>query len=372
MSVQGLAGPTAPGAAAPGPAAPAPGDPGSPGGPAARDAARRVLSIAVPVGTVAAAIASLRLFGLDEIGAVHNVLLIFAGLLIEALPFVLLGAIVSAAIEVFMPERAFRRFAAAPASVQVCGAAFGGLLFPVCECGSVPVARRLVLRGLSPKAAVTFMLAAPIVNPVVILSTIFAYQGRDILLLMVAGRVLLGLGVAVTGGLAAGGLAQRRGVLGGEDHHGHDHGDGCGHDHGGAQERSKAGRFLEHMAFDFGFMARFMMIGALIAAIIQTAVPQDAIEHVAGAAILAIGAMMLLAFALALCSESDAILISSFVQFSPAAQLAFLVFGPMVDTKLVALYSGTFGVRFTRVLVPVVALATFVGCLWVEAVYRIW
>lgn len=328
--------------------------------------ARRALSVLLPIAVVAGAIASIPLLGLDEVGAIHNVLLIFAGLLVEALPFILLGAIVSAAIEVFMPERAFRRFASAPAPVQICGAAFGGMLFPVCECGSVPVARRLVLRGLAPKAAVTFMLAAPIVNPVVILSTVFAYQGRDILLLMVAGRVLLGLGVAVTGGLVAGGAALHR-TAGGEDH-AH-----CGHDHDhDTESRSKAGRFLQHMAFDFGFMARFMMIGALIAAVIQTAVPQDAIEHVAGAAILAIGAMMLLAFALALCSESDAILISSFVQFSPSAQLAFLVFGPMADTKLVALYSGTFGVRFVRLLVPAIAIATFVACLWVEALYRIW
>jgi uncharacterized membrane protein YraQ (UPF0718 family) len=325
----------------------------------------RARAVGVPIGVILGAIVLIRVTGLDDVGPVHNVLLIFAGLLVEALPFILLGAIVSAAIETFMPQSFFARFARAPKPVQVGGAAFGGMLFPVCECGSVPVARRLMLRGLAPTAAVTFMLAAPIVNPIVILSTIFAYQGREILFLMVAGRVLMGLGVAITGGLVAGNAATHRAILGepgGQCHTGHDH----DHRHG-----SRAAGFVEHMTFDFAFMARFMMIGALIAALIQTVVPQDAIDHVADTAVLAILAMMLLAFALALCSESDAILISSFVQFSPAAQLAFLVFGPMVDTKLATLYSGAFGARFARLLVPTVALATFIACLWLEAIRRI-
>lgn len=354
-----------------------------------RSRRERAGAVGVPIGVILGAIVLIRVTGLDDVGPVHNVLLIFAGLLVEALPFILLGAIVSAAIETFMPQSVFTRFARAPKPVQVGGAAFGGMLFPVCECGSVPVARRLMLRGLAPTAAVTFMLAAPIVNPIVILSTIFAYQGRDILFLMVAGRVLMGLGVAITGGLVAGNAATHRAVLGepaGHDHahddrdhaghaHGaHDHGAACcgGADAGhGNGARARTAAFVEHMTFDFAFMARFMMIGALVAALIQTVVPQDAIDHVAGTAVLAILAMMLLAFALALCSESDAILISSFVQFSPAAQLAFLVFGPMADTKLVALYSGAFGARFARLLIPTVALATFIACLWLEAVQRI-
>lgn len=350
-----------------------------------RSRSDRARAVGMPIAVILGAIVLIRVTGLDDVGPVHNVLLIFAGLLVEALPFILLGAIVSAAIETFMPQSVFARFSRAPKAVQVGGAAFGGMLFPVCECGSVPVARRLMLRGLAPTAAVTFMLAAPIVNPIVILSTVFAYQGREILFLMVAGRVLMGLGVAITGGLVAGNAAQHRAILGepgghAHAHDDHDHADGAsccgtaaGHTHApsGSGARARAAGFVEHMTFDFAFMARFMMIGALIAALIQTVVPQDAIDHVAGTAVLAILAMMLLAFALALCSESDAILISSFVQFSPAAQLAFLVFGPMVDTKLVTLYSGAFGARFARILVPTVALATFIACLWLEAVQRI-
>jgi uncharacterized protein len=317
----------------------------------------------VPVAAVLGAVVAIRVLQLDQVGWIQNILLIFSGLLVEALPFVLLGAIVSAAIEVYLPNRVFERLARVPTRFQVGTAAFGGMAFPVCECGSVPVARRLLHRGLNPSAAVTFMLAAPIVNPIVILSTIFAFQGRDILWLMVGGRVVLGLGVAVIGGLTSGA------AIGGSSAqieaafaHGHDH------DHEGG---SRPGAFVGHMASDFAFMARFMMIGAAVAAVVQTVVPQNAIEEVAGAAILSILAMMAFAFVLSLCSESDAILISSFTQFTPSSQLAFLVFGPMMDTKLVALYSGAFGRRFVRILLPTLILATFIACLWVEAFERL-
>lgn len=347
-------------------------------GPATRLRERqRAAKIAlVPVLVLLGVVLLIRVLSLEEVPWIQNVLLIFSGLLVEALPFILLGAIVSAGIEMFLPDSAFSRLAGVPKPVQVGASAFGGMLFPVCECGSVPVARRLMMRGLTPTAATTFMLAAPIVNPIVILSTIFAFQGRSILWLMVIGRVVLGIIVAVSAGLIAG-PAALQGRLAAVDaeaaeghEHTHDHDHGHDHDHSG--EGSKTGAFFGHLAADFTFMARFMMIGALIAALIQTAIPPNMIEEVAASVILSILAMMALAFALSLCSESDAILISSFVQFSPSSQLAFLVFGPMLDTKLVVLYGGTFGRRFLRLLIPVVGIVTFIGCLWVEALYRIW
>lgn len=315
---------------------------------------------AVPLVAALVVVLVIRVTGLEDIGWIQNAMLVFSGLLVEALPFVLLGAIVSAAIEVFVPSRTFNYLASVPRRYQVSAAAFGGFAFPVCECGSVPVARRLVVRGLDPRAAVTFMLAAPVVNPIVILSTIFAFQGRSILWLMVGGRVLLGLIVAVIGGLAAGPAlaqpdsSQRTSV------HAHQ-----------MEGGSRAADFVGHMGSDFAFMARFMMAGALVAALIQTAVPQNAIDQVSQTVVLAIVAMMVFAFVLSLCSESDAILISSFTQFSPASMLAFLVFGPMMDIKLVALYSGSFGARFVRVLLPVLAVAVLIGCLWIELFDRL-
>ena len=105
-----------------------------------------------------------------QIAAVQNFFLVFGSLLIEAMPFILLGAVVSAAIEVFVPQIIFERLALLPRPLQLPVSGLAGAAFPVCECGSIPVARRLLAKGLSPAAAVTFMLAAPILNPVVLAS----------------------------------------------------------------------------------------------------------------------------------------------------------------------------------------------------------
>jgi uncharacterized membrane protein YraQ (UPF0718 family) len=288
---------------------------------------------------------------------VQNFFLVFGSLLIEAVPFVLLGAVVSAAIEVFVPARAFERLAGLPRPLQLPAAGLAGFAFPVCECGSVPVARRLAAKGLSPAAAVTFMLAAPVLNPVVIASTVVAYQGRDTFWPMVLGRAGLGLLAAMSVGwvISRGSkhdLIRPRP----EDEHVHED----------ADDDSRGRAFFTHLAVDFVFMGRFLVIGAIVAAILQTFVPQSIISSVADTPVLSLVAMMGLAFVLSLCSESDAFVAASFVQFGVGAQLAFLVFGPMVDTKLGILYTATFNRGFFRIVVITVSAVTLAGTLWIE------
>ena len=140
----------------------------------------------------------------ERIAWLQNFLIVFGSLLVEATPFILLGAFVSAAIEVFVPTSTFAHLARLPRPLQLPAAALAGIAFPVCECGSVPVARRLASKGLAPSAAITFMLAAPILNPVVVASTFVAYRGRDSLWVMVLGRMALGFLVAVAVGWVIG------------------------------------------------------------------------------------------------------------------------------------------------------------------------
>jgi uncharacterized membrane protein YraQ (UPF0718 family) len=291
--------------------------------------------------------------------AAQNFLLVFASLLIEALPFIVLGAAVSALIEVFIPARAFARLARLPRPVQMPLAGLGGFAFPVCECGSVPVARRLVTKGLSPAAAVTFMLAAPILNPVVLVATAIAYRGRDLLWPMVLGRAGLALIVALVVGWV---VARRRPdqLL--------RRSRPDGHEHAGPGER-RAAAYFGQLAGDFAQLARYLIVGAAAAALIQTFVPQSVVGAVAGTPVLDVVAMMALAAALSLCSESDAFVAASFVQFGFASQLAFLVAGPMIDAKLTALYAGTFGRRFVRTVAAVVFAVTLAGALWLQVVF---
>ncbi len=257
---------------------------------------------------------------------VQTFFVIFGSLLVQALPFVLIGALAAAVIEVFVPVGALEKLANLPRPLQLPAAALAGIAFPICECGSVPIARRLIQKGLMPSAGITFMLAAPVLNPVVIASTFVAFRGRSSLWTMVIGRFTLGLLVAIAVGWVIG--ARSKDDL--------------------LRPRPDDERHEKHM----------LELG-----------PPEARCRVASTPALDIIVMMGLAFVLSLCSESDAFIAASFVQFGPAAQLAFLVSGPMIDFKLSALYLGTFRKSVVRTLVIVVVATTFVGAMWVQVFF---
>lgn len=324
--------------------------------PLPRQTASRLPVVGV-VGALLALGVLLQLADPTRLPAVQNFVLVFSSLLIEAMPFILLGALVSAAIEVFVPTRVFEKLTLLPRPLQLPASAMAGMAFPVCECGSVPVARRLASKGLSPGAAITFMLAAPILNPIVIASTVVAYRGRDIMWPMVLGRAGLGLLAAVAVGWVIGARTKAE-VLRARP------ADAEEHDH--SHERSRHSSFFGHLSGDFVFMGRYLVFGAAVAAGLQTFVPQSVIGTVAGTPVVSLLAMMGLAFLLSLCSESDAFVAASFVQFGVGAQLAFLVFGPMVDTKLGFLYTATFSKGFFRTVLVTVMGMTLVGSLWIE------
>jgi uncharacterized protein len=273
---------------------------------------------------------------------------------IEALPFILLGALVSAAIGVYAPERLFARIGRLPVGLQLPGAALGGFAFPVCECGSVPVARRLIARGVHPAAGIAFMLASPVLNPIVLVSTWVAYSGRGLGVEMVIARAELGIVLAIVAGWT---LARGRGpeLLRARPL------PATGHAHAHAR-RSRPGEFAEQLADDFLFMGKFIVLGAALAAAMQTAIPQSVVSGIADTPVLSALALMGIAFMLSLCSEADAFVAVSFTAFPIGAQLAFLVFGPVVDTKLALLYGATFRrgfvLRLLLVAIPVVVLGS--------------
>ena len=317
--------------------------------------ASRPRSFPLIVGLVAlvALAAALRLGGTESVPWLNNLLLVFSSLLVQAFPFVLLGALISAAIEVFVPDRVFARLGALPRGVQLPASGLSGMAFPVCECGSVPVARRLAAKGLTPGAAVTFMLAAPVVNPIVLVSTAAAYRARDHMWLMVLGRFGLGLAAAVAVGWVVG-VRSREDLLRPrpqEEQH---------EVHG-----NRSAAFFAHFASDTIFMGSFLVAGAMAAALVQTFVPPATLSALAETAVIDVLALMGLAALLSLCSQSDAFVAASFVQFSPSAQLGFLVFGPMFNLKLAPLYAGTYRRGFVPVVAAVVGAVTLAGVLWV-------
>jgi uncharacterized membrane protein YraQ (UPF0718 family) len=328
-------------------------------GAAPQPASRRTIAV-VGAGLLVTAVG---LRALDSLGvaSLRNFLIVFASLLVEALPFIVLGAAVSALIEVFVPASVFAKLARLPRGLQQPVAGLGGFAFPVCECGSVPVARRLVAKGMAPAAAITFMLAAPILNPVVLIATAIAYRGREILWPMVLGRAGLGLLVAIVAGWVVGAGRGRDILRDGASR-------GGLHDHGDVPE-ARWSEYFGHLSGDFTLLARYLVIGAAIAAALQTFVPQQILGSVAETPILNVAALMILASLLSLCSESDAFVAASFVQFGASAQLAFLVAGPMIDAKLAVLYGGTFRRGFVLTITAAVFAMTLAGALWFQVAF---
>jgi uncharacterized membrane protein YraQ (UPF0718 family) len=309
----------------------------------------RLLGLFVLVVTVVSAT------GLGHGAAAETFLLIFTSIAIEALPFILVGAIASAAIAVLLPDGALGSLARLPRALQIPAAALGGFAFPVCECGSVPVARRLIARGVNPGAGVAFMLASPVLNPLVLGSTWVAYGGHARGAEMVAGRASLGLFVAALAGLVIG----RTGAADllrprASDHEDHGHAEGAA---------GRAVAFSSHLVSDFLFMGKFIVLGAALSALVQAAVPQSIVSALGGTPVAAALSLMAVAYVLSLCSEADAFIAASFTAFSPGAQLAFLVLGPIVDLKLSVLYSATFRrwfvARLLLTAVPLIVAGSF-------------
>jgi uncharacterized membrane protein YraQ (UPF0718 family) len=217
-----------------------------------------------------------------------------------------------------------------------------GFLLPTCECGVVLIVRRLIHKGVPPHIAVTYMLAAPIVNPVVLASTWLAFRGS---LPMLASRVALAAVVAVSIGL----YSRRVPDLLLDTNHGgaHRH----DHDHAGRSWGEKTGEVLAHAALEFMDMGKYLIVGALAAATFKTLLPGEVMSLVGGNLLLSITGMMALAVLLSVCSEADAFVAASFQMVPAAAQLAFVALGPMVDLKLIGMYSVTFRRRMVLVLV---------------------
>jgi uncharacterized membrane protein YraQ (UPF0718 family) len=278
---------------------------------------------------VAAVLLRPALTGLLDHPAAANWATVFVAITIQAVPFLVLGVAVSAAIATFVPPGAIARMLPRRPTLAVPAAAAAGAALPGCECGSVPIAARLVASGVTPAAALAFLLSAPAINPIVLVSTAVAFPDNPE---MVLARLLASMVAAVAMGLlwiAFGrddllSLARSRTAATG----------------------SRPAVFLATAQHDFLQAGGFLVIGAAAAATMQTLLPRGVVDAIAEPGLLSVLALAGLAVLLSLCSEADAFVAAGLKQFSLTARLAFLVVGPMVDLKLFALQAGTFGPRF--------------------------
>ena len=244
------------------------------------------------------------------------------GLLIEALPFLLIGVLISAGARWFAPGgRWLRRLPSHPLMGPLTGAALGFAL-PACECGNVPVARRMLSGGAPLGAGLGFLFAAPVLNPIVIASTWAAFPDQPWLLLArPLGAVVVAVGLALLLGLVGAPAPSALGAAADT-----------------APPRPPLAELMRHASQEFLQLALLLVMGCVIAALVQSFVPRSWLLAVGGAPTLSILALMLLALVVSVCSSVDAFLALSFAaQVTPGALLAFLLLGPVIDLKLVSL-----------------------------------
>jgi uncharacterized membrane protein YraQ (UPF0718 family) len=324
----------------------------------------------------------------------------FLSILFEGVPFMFIGTLLSGIIDAFVPSEKMEKILPRNPITAMALSGVLGMVFPMCECGVVPVIRRLIRKGVPVSCALTYLLSAPIVNPVVALSTFAAFRGQHPAI-VTSMRLLMGFGVALVCGMIvrripvnkilnrpmvaslrkrstlssahsqqqvqervpaaayAGAMSERNAVFpivaAEEIVHLHDE------VHAGKHFAQKIVGAIRCTAFDFLDVGFYLIIGAAIASVFNTAIHREVLLPLASNHLFATTGMMVLAGLLSLCSTSDAFIAANFLAFPVAAKLAFMVFGPMMDMKLLFMYGLVFKKRFT--LSFAAGLFVFIGLL---------
>lgn len=283
----------------------------------------------------------------NEATILEKYMLTFISILVEGIPFILIGSLVSSLIQVILTERTLDKFIGESSIVSCLIAAVSGIIFPICDCGTIPIVRGLIKKRVSISAAITFMLAAPIVNPISIMATIYAFPKNYILAFY---RIMAGILIAITVGLIMELLTKKRENILKDD------GDDIDCDCLLCIENgAKIGKFklvIYGMVDEFFKVAKFMIIGALVSTIIQSVFTTTDFQVNNTNSIILILSMIVMGFFLSVCSTSDAFIARGLVNKFPLySVMGFLIVGPMLDIKNTIMLAGNFKMKFVIKLV---------------------
>lgn len=279
---------------------------------------------------------------------IQDLLTLSISVVIESLPFVILGILLSIVVQVWLPEGILMKYLPRnPVLRRFCISLFG-IFLPVCECGNVPLARGLIVGGFTVPESMTFLLAAPIVNPITIITTHQAFGFDDGILVA---RLIGGLAIAnIVGWLFS--LHTRPDALLTPSFAAE-----CRRPEGHEHARSRPAKSVDIFVRESSVIMPALFIGSLVAGAIQVVVPREVLVTLGSNPLWSILAMMLLAFVIAVCSNVDAFFILPFAStFMPGSIATFLVFGPIIDIKMLAILRTTFTTRVLVQLTVVVGL----------------
>lgn len=293
---------------------------------------------------------------LDKFEKFYNV---FISILIQGFPFILIGSFASAIIQICISRDRFIKLFPKNIFLSCIVAALSGLLFPICDCGTIPVVRGLMKKKVPIAAAVTFMLAAPIVNPIAIISTMYAFQGMKSVVIY---RVIAGIIIAVLVGLIMQFCTKKdEDILNSSEEAGECE---CGFCNDNYEENTSKLKKLRaifiHAGDEFFNIGKFMIIGTFLSSIFQTTVSLKNSMYIPNDDRSSLLIMIGLAFLLSVCSTSDAFIAKGFLkQFSINSVMGFLVVGPMLDIKNTMMLFGSFKKKFVVKLIFIILVVSF-------------
>ncbi|MBY9080197.1 permease [Paenibacillus sp. HN-1] len=279
---------------------------------------------------------------------------IFVAIILEALPFILLSVLLSSLVQVFLKDEWIGRLNPKNPLVGVLLASSLGIVLPMCECGMIPVVRRLMVKGMPAYIAVTFILSGPILNPVVLTSTLVAFRSHPEI---VWSRMGLAFAVSILTGLIVYGLFPKKPLKQSLTAFRLRSGNASSHEHPQSWEG-----FFVHAGNELIEMSKYLALGAFVTACIQTFIPRDQLFALGNGSVSSYFFMMGFAFVLSLCSTSDAFVASAFTHtFSAGPLIAFLVLGPMLDFKSLLMLLATFKSRFVICLSVLLVILILLG-----------
>lgn len=289
-----------------------------------------------------------------EVFNIKNIAIIFLSIFFEALPFLLLGSIISSIIEKYVSNE---KIASIIPKNPILGSLFGiflGFFLPACDCAVIPITKRLIKKKVPINVAVSFMLASPIINPVVLLSTYYAFYSTNPKIFWA--RFILGILVAVVVSSILGLIFKNDFVVKNSIEEIEEECSSCHHHHENA--------FLEivnHTMSDLFDVLKYMIFGALIASFVQVYMPRSVITVFNSNNYLSIVVLMLFAYLLSLCSTSDSFIGKSLINsFTKSSVVAYLLLGPMIDVKNTIVLVGNFKKKFALYLIVLIFVVVFI------------
>ena len=288
---------------------------------------------------------------------IKNVATIFMSIFFESLPFLLLGSLISAIIETFVSNERMAKLIPKNKFLGSIVGVFLGFFLPACDCAVIPVSKRLLKKKVPINVAISFMLASPIINPVVMLSTYYAFYKTDPKIFWF--RLLFGIVVALVIGTIMGIIFGKEDVTtnNSDKECACEH---CDHDHDHHHE-NKLASIIKHTALDLFDVVKYLMFGALIASLMQVLIPRSIITTFNNNNVLSIIVLMLFAYLISLCSTSDSFVGKSLLSsFTESSIVAYLLLGPMIDIKNTMVLLGNYKKKFVVTLISLIFLIIFI------------